>query len=194
VRIAISGTHGSGKTTLLEDFIAAHGDYVHEPEPYEWLETVYREATGAEPAIDDFRRQLELSVDRLRTYGPGARVVAERSPVDFLAYMLALMDLGRASRDCEMIACAAELVAAGTQHVDLLVVLPLNVRDGLAVPECEDVELRDAMNDRLVEIIAADEYALFTNGSPRIVEIQGTRDQRLHALEIAASDLDLKQP
>jgi hypothetical protein len=67
-------------------------------------------------------------------------------------------------------------------------VLPLTARDGVAAPESEDVELRDAMNDRLIEIISADEYAFFTNGSPRSVEIQGTRHQRLRALEIAASN------
>jgi hypothetical protein len=188
VRIAISGTHCSGKTTLLEDFIAAHRDYVHEPEPYEWLD-VYGEATGDEPTTDDFYRQLELSIDRVRTYGRGARVVAERSPVDFLAYLLALSDLGRVGRDCEMIASAADLVAAGIEHIDLLVVLPLNGRDGLAVSESEDIELREAMNDRLVDLISADEYALFTSGSPRIVEIHGTRDQRLRSLEIAVSHL-----
>jgi hypothetical protein len=185
VRIAISGTHCSGKTTLLEDFVAAHRDYVHEPEPYEWLEDVYGEAAGDEPTTDDFWRQLELSVERLRSYGRGARVVAERSPLDFLAYMLALSDLGRAGRDCARIAAGAELVSAGMEHVDLLVVLPLSERDGIAVPESEDVPLRDAMNDRLLDIIATDEYALFTSGSPRVVVIHGTRVQRLRLLEEA---------
>ena len=153
------------------------------------MEDVYGEAIGDEPTTDDFWRQLELSVDRLRTYGRGARVVAERSPVDFIAYMLALSDLGRASRDCEKIASGAELVAAGIEHVDLLVVLPLNDRDGVAVPASEDVELRDAMNVRLLNIIATDEYALFTSGSPRVVEIQGTRDERLLLLQEAVEDL-----
>ena len=182
MRIALSGTHCSGKTTLVEDFLAAHGDYLHEPEPYEWLEEVYGEASGDEPTADDFLRQLELSVVRLRSHAPGARVVAERSPVDFLAYLLALTDLGRSGRDCEMIASAAELAAAGMAHVDLLVVLPLNERDEIIAPESEDLELRDAMNDRLVDLIATDEYAFFANGSPRVVEITGRRDQRLQLL------------
>lgn len=178
MRIAISGTHGSGKTTLVEDFLAAHRDYVHEPEPYEWLE-----AMGDEPTADDFRRQLEISVERLRTYGPDASVIAERSPVDFLAYLLALNDLGRSGRDCELAASAGELAAAGMAHVDLLVVLPLD--DGILVPESEDLALREAMNERLLELVTADPYSLFGNGSPRVVEIQGDRERRLRMLERA---------
>jgi len=185
VRLAISGTHCSGKTTLAEDFLAAHRDYVHEPEPYEWLE-VYGEAAGGEPTADDFLRQLELSAECLRNYGHGAKVVAERSPADFLAYLLALTDLRRTGRDCQMIASAAELTAAGLASIDLLVVLPLNDRDGIAAPESEDLALREAMNDRLLDLITADEYALFGGGSPRVVEIQGARERRLRLLEQAA--------
>lgn len=187
MRIAISGTHCSGKSTLAEDFLAAHRDYLHEPEPYEWLEEVYGEASAEEPTAEDFLRQLELSVERLRSHGPGASVVAERSPIDFLAYLLALTDLGRTGRDCEMIASAVELAASGIASIDLLVVLPLNERDRIIAPEPEDLALREAMNDRLVDLITTDDYAFFGNGSPRVVEITGRREQRLQLLERAVS-------
>lgn len=182
VRIAVSGTHCSGKSTLIEDFAAVHRDYLHEPEPYEWLEEMY-----GEPTVDDFYRQLEISVERLSSHGPGVRVIAERSPVDFLAYILALQDLARAGQDCALTATAAELAAAGLAHVDLLVVLPLNDRDGIDAPESEDPELREAMNERLLDLIASDPYALFVSGSPRMIELHGTPQQRLHALERAVA-------
>src|SRR5690349_8388261 len=116
VRIAISGTHCSGKSTLIDDFLAAHRDYLHEPEPYEWLQDVYGETMSEEPTADDFYRQLEVSVDRMRAHARGANVMIERSPLDFLAYLLALTDLGRTARDCELIASAAELCATGIAH------------------------------------------------------------------------------
>ncbi|HEX8407947.1 MAG TPA: AAA family ATPase [Thermoanaerobaculia bacterium] len=189
MRIAVSGTHGSGKSTLIEDFVAAHRDYVHEPEPYEWLEDVYGEAVAEEPGVDDFYRQLEVSVERLRDYGAGARVIAERSPLDFLAYMLALNELGRAGRDCAAIASAVELVAAGIANIDLLVLLPLNGADRIEVPESEDLELRDATNERLLDIVTADPYSLFVSGRPFIVEVHGTRQQRMRQLEDAVAEL-----
>jgi hypothetical protein len=177
MRIAVSGTHCTGKTTLVEDFLAAHPGYAHEPEPYEWLD-----AAHAEPLADDFYRQLEVSVERLRSYARGANVIAERSPVDFLAYLLALNDLRRSPRDCELILSAAELAATGLAHVDLLVVLPLDAR--IVAPDEEDLELREAMNERLLELITTDEYALFGSGAPRVLEIEGTRERRLQQLPI----------
>lgn len=175
MRIAVSGTHCSGKSTLIEDFVAAHADYVHEPEPYEWLQETY-----AEPSIDDFQRQLELSVERLQSHARGAKVIAERSPLDFLAYMLALTGLGRVGRDCEWLGAAAELAAAGMANVDLLVVLPLR---GIVAPEDEDPELREAMNEQLLDLIATDPYSLL--GTTRVVEIDGTPEARLRMLERA---------
>lgn len=182
VRIAVSGAHGSGKTTLVEDFVAAHPDYVHEPEPYEWLAELYGEPLSETPEASDFRRQLELSVGRLRGYARGARVIAERSPVDFLAYILAFGDLRR-GRTSEPIAPDVALAAQGMEHVDLLVVLPLVDADGIVVPESEDLDLREAMNDRLLEIVTTDEFQILRN--VRVLEVHGARRARLAALEQA---------
>src|SRR6202008_435507 len=90
MRIAISGTHGSGKTTLINDFLKAHPDFFHEPEPYTALVENYGEEFSAEPGGDDFYRQLNFSLERLGHYSPDANVIYERCPADFLAYILAL--------------------------------------------------------------------------------------------------------
>jgi hypothetical protein len=176
VRIAVSGTHCSGKSTLVEDFLTAHPDYVHEPEPYEWLDG---EPFAEEPDPADFYRQLELSVERLRGYGPGARVIAERSPVDFLAYILALDDLRRGGRPSELIEPATALAARGLEHLDLLVILPLDESAGILAPESEDPELREAMNDRLVEIVTTDAFDLLGGGRLQIIDVYGTPSRRL---------------
>lgn len=185
MRIAVAGTHCSGKTTLVHAFLSAHRDYLHEPEPHEWLEEIYGEVFADEPAPEDFYRQLEVCVERLRGYERGARVVAERSPLDFVAYLLALSDLGRVGRDCALVASASELAAAGMASIDLLAVLPLNDKDGIVAPESEDLELREAMNDRLLDIIGNDEFSLFSSGRPHVVEVHGTLQQRVHLLEQA---------
>jgi predicted ATPase len=172
VRIAVSGTHCCGKSTLVADFLAAHRDYIHEPEPYEWLQET--EPFADQPSADDFYRQLEFSVERLRGYERGARVIVERSPVDFVAYLLALGAADLADR-------ALAIAAEGIRHLDLIVFLPLNDRDGIIAPDAEDLELREAANECLVEIFAGEEIEL-----PPVIDVRGTPAERLAALERAA--------
>lgn len=186
MRIAIAGTHGSGKSTLAEEFIAAHGEYAHEPEPYEWLVHVLAEEVSAEPDADDFYRQLEISVERLSAYPPGSRVVFERSPADFVAYLLALRELRRGNAE-DILESATSLAARGMRHLDILVVLPLNDRDGIIAPESEDLDLRQAMNDHLLEILTTDEYDLLGD-TTSVIEASGTRGARLHAMEACIED------
>src|SRR5687768_17716205 len=99
MRVAVSGTHCSGKSTLIDAFLSAHVRYLFEPEPYEVLSDLYGEGFGAEPSAEDFFRQLQYQVERLHRYGDGDRVIFERSPIDFVAYLLALDDLGRDTAD-----------------------------------------------------------------------------------------------
>lgn len=174
MRIAVSGSHCSGKTTLVEDFLQRHPEYSHEPEPYEWLSDAAAELTSA-----DVWQQLEISVERLSAYGPGSNVIVERSPIDFLAYLEALQALGREDTS-RMLDSAGELARRGMEHVDLLVVLPLS--DEIEAPDDEDPELRDAMNASLLEIV--DDHL---PPGARCIEATGTPQQRLAALESAAS-------
>ena len=84
MRIVVSGTHASGKSTLIADFVAARPGYEVLPDPFEELE---------ESALDldagTFYSQLVAAAGRLRGLRPGDRVIAERGPLDFLAYLRA---------------------------------------------------------------------------------------------------------
>lgn len=177
MRIAVSGSHCSGKTTLVEDFLRRHPEYAHEPEPYELAEA-QGAAFSAELTAADVWQQLEISVERLSACGSGSKVIAERSPIDFLAYLEALHTLGREDTS-RMLDSARELACRGMEHVDLLVVLPLS--DQIEAPEDEDPELREAMNGTLLDIVENDLDDLATG--VRCVQIPGARRERLAALE-----------
>ena len=168
MRIAVSGTHCSGKSTLIDLFLESHREYFREPEPYEWL-------ADLEP---DFHQQLEFSVERLRSFNDQDQVIAERSPLDFLAYLLALG---------EDVSSFIETVRSTMEHIDLLVVLPLNDEDGIIAPDEEDLDLRDAMNEQLIGLIERDEFDLL------VVELTGTPAERLAALERAIDVPEIAQ-
>jgi predicted ATPase len=185
MRIAISGTHCSGKSTLIDAFLEAHPDYTHEPEPYTVLVEDYGEEFSTEPCVDDFLRQLEFNVERLRQYQPGDRVIFERCPVDFLAYILALKELHREEVHSALLDQVSQMVTSAIQSLDAIVFLPLDDADGIDLPDEEDPELREAVNHRLSPIYGDDVLGLFGAGCPHVLEARATVAERLQVRESA---------
>jgi len=183
MRIAVCGTHCCGKSTIIEEFLLTHPDFTHEPEPYRVLEEDYGEVFDAEPSPDDFYRQLEFIAGRLRCYQRGERVIFERSPVDFLAYLLAITDLGRRGGAGYVIDRSIAMVREAIQLLDLIVFLPLN--DSGSDTGDEDPELRWAVNSRLEDIFNNDDFNLFTSDRPLTLQATGSTAQRLRMLERA---------
>ena len=185
MRIAVAGTHCSGKSTLIEAFLRTHTDFAHEPEPYTTLLEDYGEEFAAEPCAEDFYRQLEFSADRLQQHSRGAQVIYERSPVDFLAYLLALNDLKRDASALALISVAQGLVSDAIRNLDLIVFLPLDHAHNIEVPEEEHPELREAVDSQLVSILGDDELGIVSSAGVAVVEARGSTGQRLRTIEEA---------
>src|ERR1044071_4227513 len=116
MRVAVSGTHGVGKSTLIDEFLSRHPEYTHEPEPYTVMVEDLGEEFSAEPCVEDFLRQLDFNIDRLKQHAEAdENVIYERCPVDFLAYIHAL--------DPQTAATVRDSVYEAMQHLDLILYL-----------------------------------------------------------------------
>ncbi len=158
----------------MDDVTTAHPEFSRWVDPYELVDGAF-----ASPDAPAFAEQLALSAHRLAEDDDPGPVIAERGPLDFLAYLTALVELGRAGPG--PLDRAIETTAEAMRRIDLLVVLPLEHRDGLPVGADEDPELRAAMNDALLDLV--DDADLV--GDTRVVELTGSRAARLAALEAA---------
>ena len=121
-RVVVSGTHASGKSTLIGDFAMANREWIVLPDPFELVD-----AQEEPDAV--FVRQLRIAAGRLLepAHGP---VLAERGPLDFLAYLDALSRLGRSTRSQDLLRRGIPLTAQAMAGVDLLVLLPLAAHFG----------------------------------------------------------------
>ncbi|NNC11742.1 AAA family ATPase [Planctomonas sp. JC2975] len=180
MRIVVSGTHASGKSTLISDFALRHPDFAVLPDPFDLIDETW---DGPGPAM--FAAQLRVAADRLRSDEFEGNLIAERGPLDFLAYLLALEELTGSSASSDRLEQWTSVTREALSTVDLLVVLPLTTSDPIAVDPEEGLELRDAMNDMLLELI--DDPDLI-GGRPRVVEIVGGRSERLSMLEAAVAE------
>ena len=166
MRIAVSGTHCTGKSTLIDEFLRAHPDFVHEPEPYTVMVEELGDEFAAELCIEDFQRQLEFNIDRLKQHERGARVIYERCPIDFLAYIECI-----APRPTFVF----DKVLESLQRLDLIVYLPIEK----AIETDEFPKLRKAVDRRLSKIYSEDDLGII------IVEATGPIEKRLKTLEAA---------
>jgi hypothetical protein len=105
------------------------------------------------------------------------------APLDLLAYLHALHDLGRPNASAGFLEQGTAITRDAMTSVDLLVLLPLHHATPIPVTDDEDTELRVATDGALLEL--ADDPDLI--GDTRIVELAGTPAQRLADLLAAAS-------
>ena len=176
MRIAVSGSHCTGKSTLIDEFLLAHPDFIHEPEPYTVLVEERGEEFSAEPCAEDFLRQLEFNVDRLKQHNRGTRVIYERCPIDFLAYIECLTH-----NDTDLVSRVSEAI----QLLDLIVYLP--IENSIEVDEDEFPKLRKAVDRRLSVIYREDEFGV------SVIEATGPLEKRLRTLEAVLKTYTFQQ-
>lgn len=165
MRIGVSGTHGVGKSTLIEEFLRVHPEFVHEPEPYVVLVEDYGEEFSAEPCVEDFLRQLEFNLERLGQHVAGEKVIYERCPLDFVAYLHVLDASGEQ--------VLLDRVSEAMRQLELIVYLPLDHLSSAG----EFPKLRKAMDRQLNELLTITDVT--------VVEATGSTAQRVHTIEIA---------
>lgn len=166
MRIAISGSHLVGKTTLAEALADARHGYELVPEPYHLLEDDGYEFEEM-PSVEDFERQLERSFQAIRESGPD--VVFDRCPLDILGYLVTHRDADMFRLDDWM-----PQVRAAVARLDLIVFVPVEDRDRIAVPR-EQARLRARVDDALRDIVADDAHALDLT----VITVAGPFDARL---------------
>jgi len=171
VRIVVSGTHASGKSTLIADFALQHPEYVVFTDPFDLVDE-----TGA----GLFSAQLRIAADRLVEERDQRDVIAERGPLDFLAYLLAWSELTSIPLEEEFLERATLRTRRALATIDLLVVLPLTARDAIHVSADEHVELRAAMNDALLDLLDDPDVV---GEHLEVVELTGSPTARVAALD-----------
>lgn len=175
MRIVISGTHASGKSTLIADFALRHPEFTVLPDPFDLMDE-----TWDSPNAASFAAQLRISADRLDPLERPENLIAERGPIDFLAYLLALEELTGPSSARQLLERSTQITREALRHVDLLVVLPLTTTDPVEVGTDEHLELRDTMNDIVLDLLGDSDLI---GQRPKVAEITGDRDSRLTGLE-----------
>ena len=163
MRIAFCGTHRTGKTTLVEAVSSLLPGYEVIDEPYRALEEAGHEFSDP-PSVEDFEAQLRMSIE-LVTRAP-ANALLDRCPLDFVAYAQAL------DEDFD-VDDWRDAIGDAMPRLDLLVVVPIETPDRIALPAHEDARRR--VDRRLQELTLDDAWGL----EVETLEVTGRLDDRV---------------
>lgn len=141
MRIAVTGAHQVGKTTFIQLLGERLDGYQILQEPYYILEeqgVLFSE----EPTVDDFLLQLKYSIKLMEERY--CNVVFDRSPLDFLAYLLSLGGEHHVTNHYEeVMECMSSL--------DLLIFIRIGDPDIMDSGATDFPELRDQVDALLGE-------------------------------------------
>ena len=187
MRVAVSGTHSVGKSTLAADIHKTFAGYGHEEEPYRALRDVYPIKFGKQSTRYCNGIQLFFNISRMQQYASKAsRVVFDRSPVDYIAYSLYTAHHKQTDLDGAFVASLIEPVREALRFLDLIVFVPVSHQhpmhleaDGIRLA---DKEYRWEVDRHFKRIYRDGLYDLFAGKAPEVLEVQGSRDERIEQL------------
>lgn len=164
MRIAFSGSHRVGKSTLLELVADALPQYTAVDEPcYLLAEEGYE--CSEPPSFEDFEAQLERSLAALAALAESEQdVLFDRCPADIFAYLLAHDDAGAFDAEVRL-----DRTREAMETLDLVVFVPIEERDRIALPSHEDREYRLEVHEKLQRILVDDAFGFGTD----VLAVQG---------------------
>lgn len=196
MRIAVSGSHSLGKSTVVNDWVARHPHFAREEEPYRALglhgpyEILFRdESTRLHNGI-----QLYYNVSRVNRYATAAEdVIFDRAPVDYLAYSQFTADTGCTDIDDAFVESMVPAVVESLDRLDVLAFVPKSdvwpvemEADGIRPI---DHAYRDAVDTIFKQIYREGRFGVLRGTKcPRLIELVGSRDQRLEQLSLAIDE------
>lgn len=170
MRIAVSGTHFSGKSTLVGALEKKLEGYSAVDEPYFLLEQEGYNFSDP-PVVEDFEEQFWYCLDLIEESGP--KTLFDRSPLDFLAYAMAI------SKKIDVMSWIEEMEDT-LPLLDLIVFLPIESPDRISVPSSENEKFRERVNEKMEEIILDDSMGVLRR--TKVLEVVGELPERVEAV------------
>ena len=165
MRVAFTGAHRTGKTTLLGAIAELVPAYEVIDEPYRVLEESGHEFSDP-PSVEDYEQQLRTSLE-LVAKAP-ADALLDRCPLDCVAYLQAID--GEWDIDDWL-----DEIRDAMARLDLLVVVPIETPDRIAVAAHEDRRLRRRVDERLLRLALDDPFGF----EVITLDVSGTLDERV---------------
>lgn len=190
MRIAISGTHSLGKSTFVKDFHTKHPNYIFENEPYRELMHDHEILFGDHQTQHHIDLQLNHCLEHTMQYSPGDRVIFDRCPIDFIPYSDYTAQNASTDIDEQYVKDMYQRVTPNLHHLDLIVFVPISHDYPMILEDDGHRPVEDLYQtwvDKGFKTLYREQLQTIMpdKDAPQVIEITGTREQRIALLEKA---------
>jgi hypothetical protein len=197
MRIAVSGSHSLGKSTVVNDWVALHGGYTREEEPYRVLSLrgPYEILFGKASTRLQNGIQLYYSIGRLNRYStPTQEVIFDRAPVDYIAYSQYTANQRSTDIDDDFVVSMVSAVRESLERLDILAFVPQSDDWPVAMEDDGirpvDHSYRDEVDAIFKQIYRDGRFDLLPeNSPPLLIELVGPPGERVLQLAQAVEQL-----
>lgn len=186
MRIAISGAQNTGKSTLVKDFMTVWP-------MYQTPGKSYRDILIEQnlPHSTETSRQTQLTILKYMTslqknFKLGDKVIFDRCPTDCLVYTLWAYENGLGDFDDNFVSFVIKETKESLRNLDIIFYVPADdpnvavVKDGFRETDLKYRNEIDILFKSLIEQYHKGSDTFFPkNDSPAIIEVSGSRQQRL---------------
>ncbi len=188
MRIAISGSHSLGKSTFVNDFLEKNPDYIYEQEPYRALMHDHEILFGDDQTQYHIDLQLNYCIDAIKRYQPGSKVIFDRAPIDYIPYSLYTALHAHTNINQDYVMSLYDRIRPTLHHLDLIVFVPIREDYTIELENDGHRPIADFYRnevDKNFKTLYRDalDTIMPKKNAPRVVEISGTREHRVNALQ-----------
>lgn len=125
------------------------------------------------PTVEEYMQQMERSLAVIQ--GSPASALIDRCPLDYYGFAQAAGEVDRVDVDRWEYETRAALA-----KVDVIVFLPIETPDRIELPSTEDAEFRQAVDDRLRELVLDDSLGWLSDTD--VAEVTGSLAERVRTV------------
>ena len=192
MRIAISGTACQGKSTLIKDFLKEWNMYTTPAKTYRDYLTENNLPHSKETTKDTQWDILNFMVDTLQQYSKGDKVIFDRCPLDNMVYSLWAYERNINDLDDDFIKKCIPVVRESLRFLDVIFFIPITKAAPIPVVE-DNLRETDKVFIKEIDNIFKGVEQQYLQGQkaspflpneecPAIVEVFGSREQRIHMM------------
>jgi len=192
MRIAISGTACQGKSTLIKDFLKEWDMYTTPEKTYRDYLTENNLPHSKETTKDTQWDILNFMVDTLQQYSKGDKVIFDRCPLDNMVYSLWAYERNINDLDDDFIKKCIPVVRESLRFLDVIFFIPITKAAPIPVVE-DNLRETDKVFIKEIDNIFKGVEQQYLQGQkaspflpneecPAIVEVFGSREQRIHMM------------